>query len=93
MADIDALLQPVTVANEAQLFMERWSQVLDGVELPRLVEFARRATNLRSHAQSVTALNGLLTVIAEIRRTGKDLETGTVKTVPEARSALVSPAR
>ena len=90
MADMDALLQPVTLANAAELFLERWSRVLNDVELPKLVQFARMATNIRNHQPSVTALNGLLTAIAEIRSTGRDLESGTVKTVQDARSALVS---
>ena len=49
MADIDALLQPVTVADASQLFLERWNRVLEGAELPKLVEFARMAKNIRNH--------------------------------------------
>ena len=73
MADMDALLQPVTLASAAELLLERWSRVLNDVDLPKLVQFARMATNIRNHQPPVTALNGLLTAIAEIRSTGGEV--------------------
>ena len=84
------LLAPVTMVDEAGLRLEKWTNRLRGCDFTKIVRFARSTRLIRTHGPSVTALNGIMAAAAEIRSTGQDLQAGTVKTMNDARNALVS---
>lgn len=84
------LLEPVTIADAGQLRLEQWTRRLQGFTFTKILIFARTTASIRAHEQSVTTLNALIAAAAEIRRTGQDLTAGTVKTMDDAREALVS---
>ena len=84
-------LAAVEQVDAAGLFLEQWGRQLQGVDVMDIVRFVRDEPILRGSADSVRAMNAIFTALSVLRSNGGEpLTAGTVKTIPEARNALVS---
>ena len=87
----DDLLTPVVQVDPAGLFREQWERQLRDADIMDIVRFARDDRTLRDSAESIRVMNAIFTVLAVLRDNGgQSLTAGEIKTVPEARAALIS---
>ena len=90
MDDLDNMdLGQSTQADGPQILLEEWEATLVGASCSEVLQFARSLAEIRNDSNSNRFFNSTIEALREIKSTGQPLTTGDVKTVPEARQAMI----
>ena len=90
MDDLDNMdLGESAEADGPQILLEEWTSTLEGVSCSEVLRFARSLAEIRNDTNANMLFNAIIEALREIKSTGHDLTAGNVKTVPEARQALI----
>ena len=90
MDELDSMdLRDTTEADGPQILLENWLATLKDEGLSAILQFARSLEEIRGDTQTNGVLQAIIEALREIKRTGEDLTAGSVKTIPEARQALI----
>ena len=90
MDDLDNMdLGESAEADGPQILLEMWNSQLEMASCSEVLQFVRSLEEIRGDSTANQLFNAVIAALREIKATGADLTAGDVKTVPEARRALI----
>ena len=90
MDELDDMdLGDTTEADGPQIHLERWVATLKNESCSEVLKFARTLEEIRGDTQANNLFQAIIVALREIKETGAELTAGNVKTIPEARQAMI----
>ena len=90
MNELDEMdLMDTTEADGPQILLESWLATLRDESLSAILQFVRSLEEIRGDTSTNSFFQAIIEALREMKRTGEDLTSGNVKTIPEARQALI----
>lgn len=87
LEDMD--LTDTVQADGPQILLESWLATLRSESLTAILQFVRSLEEIRGDKKSNDLFQAIILALREIKSSGADLTAGDVKTIPEARQALI----